>query len=338
MSTKFQSLIAAGIEIPGARSKKLSKNYRNSKEILSAAHTILINNLTEELLDSEDFEVLDPEYSDFFGPVPLILDAPSLEKELAYAIAFAKSEINEEDKWKVCIAICGYSLHELNVFGKENKFVVLDGETSLSDSQIFVSDLEQSKGFEFDIMIVVNASMASIPNPVLPAKEHFREMSQFYVALTRAKSQLIVSFNGEASNILDGTDEVFAKDSWSKYCPDLEIKDVNKPKKIGDLMSDSYDREELVLMSGAQFLYSDYAIGLSSRLISNIRDLIPGKALSRQGYKVKWKNIGSAYDSVENSARSRLAFGREVVKEFRSMCTELNIPECVRKVGKEKKD
>lgn len=65
VSAKHQSFLQAGIVIPGARSFAIRKNYRNSREILGAAYAILEENISEDLIASEDFELLDPEYANF---------------------------------------------------------------------------------------------------------------------------------------------------------------------------------------------------------------------------------------------------------------------------------
>ena len=63
VSSKHQSLGSAGVAIPSARFHKLVLNYRNSRQILEFAHGMLVDNLTEQMLDSKDFEVMDPKYA-----------------------------------------------------------------------------------------------------------------------------------------------------------------------------------------------------------------------------------------------------------------------------------
>lgn len=332
VSTKFQSLKVADISIPSVHSKRLSKNYRNSREILTAANKVLVNNLTDEVVNSEDFEVLDPEYSSYSGALPVILEADYLEEELAFAVTHAKAEITDNPNWKACIVICGYSLFELKCFGAEHGYTVLDGEVSLSDDSLFISDLEQSKGFEFDIMIVINAGSSIIPDPALPTQEHFRELCQFYVALTRAKSELIVSYHGQPSKLLNNTEGVFLSDRWSSYLPNENIQKIAIPKKIDAIRGDAELGETLLFMDAKQFLYSPFALGLSTRLIGKMREVIPGIPLNQSGHLIKWRNLGSAFDSIENSPRARNAFGSERVKEFRSLCEELEFPRLIKEL------
>lgn len=333
VSTKYQSLKTAGIQIPSAHSRKLSKNYRNSREILAAAYKVLIENITESIVDSEDFEVLDPEYSSFSGSTPLVLSAENLSEEIAYAHVYAKQAVAENPSWKVCIALCGYSLYELKRFAETHGLLVLDGEASLGDGAIFVSDLEQTKGFEFDVMMVVNASQGIFPNPTLPKDEHFRELCHFYVSLTRAKSELIVSYSGLPSVILKNTDDVFIFDSWAAYLPGEKLDMTALPRRIQDIRKEEHASHDVLFMHASSFLYTETAIGLNAELVSKLRELVDGKSINRQGHLVKWKNLGSAYDSVLNSPRARNTFGPERVKEFRSLCEQLEFPTLLRQVN-----
>ncbi|WP_051171370.1 UvrD-helicase domain-containing protein [Spongiibacter marinus] len=333
VSTKYQSLRMAGINIPSSHSQKLSKNYRNSREILSAAFKVLFENITESNFDSEDFEVLDPEYSSFSGSTPLTLSANSLSEEIAFAHRYAKQVVDGNSSWKVCIALCGYSLYELKHFCKNQELILLDGEASLGDGSIFLSDLEQTKGFEFDVMMVVNASSGVFPNPALPRDEHFRELCHFYVALTRAKSELIVSYSGSPSSILDNTDDVFIVDRWESYLP-KEILDIpTLPKRINEVRKEGAEASDVLYMCAPSFLYTEEAIGINGELISKLRELVDGKAINRQGHLVRWKNLGSAYDSIMNSPRSRNAFGPERIKEFRLLCEGLDFPALLRQLN-----
>ena len=335
ISTKYQSLKSVGIAVPSANSKKLLKNYRNSKEILSAAYTVLNNYIsTHEVAKSEDFEVLSPEYSGFSGPSPLLLQAESLGHELGFALLHAKEQIQSNPSWKVCIAICGYSLFELEIFARDKEISILNGNVSLDDNCLFLSDLEQAKGFEFDMMIVLNACENIIPNVNLPEKEHYRQICHLYVALTRAKSELVVSFHDKPSNLLEIESEVFLADQWSTYYPDQIPDVISPPQKINHDHFLSEDNLSVLFKTGPEFLYSTKAIGTSTLLIPKLRELISGTPLNSEGHRVKWRNLGSAYDSILTSPRSRLAFGLQGIKEFRALCNELGFEKMIRRVEK----
>ena len=334
VSTKFQSLKESGIKIGSSNSKKIVKNYRNSKEILEAAYTVLSNNIPEGASKTEDFEVLDPDFSSRSGPVPLIIESDSLPHEIASALDYAKSEIMENSGWKVCLAFCGFSAFEISKYAEKMDCCVLDSNAKLSDGSIFFSDLEQTKGFEFDIVIIVNASHGVIPHKNTDEKERLRDLTQFYVALTRAKSQLVVSFSGEKSEFLSSTDDHLLEASWSDYL-DESPAGAASPIRIDELREDVDFPDAVPFMSGNHFLCTEAAIGLESLLIAKLRNIVPGTSKTRGQSLVQWKNIGSAYDSCRNDVKSRQAFGPEGLKLFRELCESLSVPEDVAKVKKQ---
>lgn len=327
VSSKYQRLKEAGIEIPGPRSRRIYKNYRNSREILSAAYAVLYNNVSEFHMDSDEFEVLEPEYANFSGSTPLLLYTDSLQAEIGHAITFIRDELNVNPNWKGCLAIAGYSLYQLQEFGLRIGIPVLDGSTSISDQNFYLSDLAQTKGFEFDIMCVANVSQGVIPDPEVPELEQAKDLAQLYVAMTRAKSQLILSFNGKPSPLLDGTDTEFLTDAWDNY-QDSVIEDFGLPQLLSELHKDTLIPSRLIDMTGEEFLYTHSAVGLSINLIERIRRLI-GK--NRPGDSTrKWVDIGWAYQGTIQNPRDRQRFGPAAVKEFHQLAVKLRLDEALR--------
>jgi hypothetical protein len=72
-------------------------------------------------------------------------------------------------------------------------------------------------------------------------------------------------------------------------------------------------------MSGPEFLYSRYALGLSSLLIDKLRNLVPGHSVIRAGVPVAWATLSQAKVDTDKNARSRQAFGPEGVLQFREL-------------------
>ena len=327
VSWKHQSFKDAGISLPGARSKKIDQNYRNNRNILRAAYQILYNNLTEEMIEKEDFEILDPKFANFGGPKPLRLEADSLMDEIAYAIAYARSELKDYSNRKACIAICGYSLQQIQEFGKRYNLPVLEGMLSIDRESLFLSDLEQTKGFEFDLMCIVNASSGVLPNLATPPHEQFRDLSKLYVAMTRAKLQLILSHSGISSPYLDGNkmDEYFRSEVWSDYFREGEVKELDVPPDLDQLHEEhlgeklpSFDKMKI-----EEFLYTPQAHGLPPRLIKKLRELVGGK-LQEEGNSVKWCLLSEvAKDAIEHPENARKRFGPKTYKEFQELIEHL---------------
>jgi superfamily I DNA/RNA helicase len=311
VSFKHQNLTDSGVAVPGARSHKLFLNYRNSRQILEVAHGVLVDNLTEQLMDSKDFEVLDPKYANFGGPTPLLLEAESLGQELAAAIAYARAEAATNPMAKICVAVCGYSEHELDAFSRSVGLSLLNGQAKLEDDQVFISDLENTKGFEFQCMIIVNCGAGVIPNPRSPEDETFRDLSRLYVAMTRARQQLVVSYCGGPSRFLSGQLQRFATDSWAAYMGnEYDLQKIESPRKLEELRQDALQRDHLE-MTGEEYLYSEHAFGCPTILIEKLRNLVSGKGRVVSGTPVEWKTIAKALKDTSTNVRSRQVFGPE---------------------------
>lgn len=322
VTTKFQSLRSLGIEIPGHRSRRLALNYRNSRDVLQAAYAVLAKNLTEELMDREDFDILDPEYSAFSAATPLILRAESLEQEIACAMRHAASIIADKVDGKACLAVCGYTLYELQKFGERVKLPVLDGASSIDSGRLFISDLEQTKGFEFDAVIVINASAGALPNPTAPQEEHFRDLARLYVAMTRAKTDLILSWSGQVSPFLAGVEEHFLQASWTDYLDQLP-EGVARPKQLEAHREFGMHRKSWRRMTGEQFLYSEWALGLQPELIAKVRELVNGLGVRRGRFREKWITMGDAADDFVKFPQVRRGWGPETGQGFRSLIDRL---------------
>lgn len=319
VSSKYQKLAEANIKIPGARSNRILKNYRNSKEILTAAHSVLTRHINEWLMDSEEFEVLDPEFADFSGSVPLLMAAEDLQHEIANAMHFIQAEVGENPRWKGCVAIAGYSLYEIQVFGRRLGIRVLDGTSSIDEDALYISDLAQTKGFEFDVMVVVNARAGVLPNPAVPEMEQAKNLAQLYVAMTRAKSQLVLSYHGEISPLLQDMDDVFLQDNWSDYLQS-ELKLLGVPPLLDELNEDTQIPKNLAEMDGPQFLYTEYAIGQPQLLIEAIRTKIGRSRVGGgEGKGTVGVDMGFVHQMTIDNPSARNRFGREATKQLQEI-------------------
>lgn len=311
VSSKHQNLMEAGLGVPGARSHKLVLNYRNSREILAVAYAILVENLAEQMVDAKDFEVLDPRYANFSGPSPMLLSAPDLRQELHYALMYSRGEAESNANAKVCVAICGYSQHELASFALQTGLPLLDGTANLDDGQVFLSDLENTKGFEFQCVIIVNCANGVIPNPHIPEEEVFRDLSRLYVAMTRARQQLVISYCGEPSAFVSGQRAHFAEDSWDAYFPvPAPDKGFVLPPRLEQLRA-SGTPIDCALQTGEQYLYTEHAIGCPPQLIEKLRNLITGRSATSNRTTIEWQTLGRALIDTGREVRSRQVFGPE---------------------------
>ena len=325
VSAKHRSFRDAGIEIPLNNSFKIKKNYRNSRENLRATFDVLVKNMSDEMLDSVDFEILDPEYANFSAASPLMLHANNLEDEIAYALGYLKEEVEENPDKKSCLAFCGYSLYQIQKFGLKLGIPVLDESIAIGRDNLYLSNLEHTKGFEFDTMIIVNCNDGVIPDIFKPEKEQFRDLARLYVAMTRAKNQLIVSYSVKQSSLLANAEANFLPDEWSSHVPEEWVVQHGLPPTLNSIRheSDPNLKKNLFDLSGPEFLYTKYARGLSSLLIEKLRNIIPGRSTIRGGVPVTWKTLGKAMEDTKSSGLSRQAFGQEGIRQFREFVEEL---------------
>lgn len=271
VQAKHQKITQAGIKIAGQNYLKITKNYRNSREILAAAYEVFNNN-TEHSNFSSEFEILNPEYANFSSPKPFLRKASSITNGFNSSYEYLKDilEINKNEKG--CIAICGYSYYEILKIGQELNIPVLDGKMDLSESSIFLSDLENTKGFEFDRMIIINCNEGVVPNPDQPKEEWFRDISRLYVAMTRAKRELIISYNTAVSKIFNKSIEYFTTDNWTDHISinNSEFYEIPLAQKFENISKSNFQ------YTGKQFLYSYKAIGLSLEAQQKLIDIVNG--------------------------------------------------------------
>ncbi len=214
---KHQDFDTAGIEIVG-RSQILKQNYRNSQEILQAAYQMLKRNLQSSEMDQLAEILTPPSLSDIQTGSPKVLKSSgkSVSDEIQDAIPYIEFRLYSMPQFKACIAIAGLNPLEVNEIANDFDLPMLDGEVRIGAHDIFISDLEQTKGLEFDLMVIVNCNRNAIPNPQLPYEERFKDASKLYVAMTRAKKELVLSYHNQLTSLLKGLEPYFSYGSWEE--------------------------------------------------------------------------------------------------------------------------
>lgn len=313
--SKNHKIKNAGITILPDGYLKILKNYRNSREILAAAYEVFKQNTTEEQFKTDEFEILNPEYANFSSPLPFLRRAENLNMEISYSVQYLKEILTTKEKG--CISMCGFSIYEVQNIGKMLGMPVLDEDTKLGEEKIYLSDLEQTKGFEFDRMLIINANNNILPNPLLPRDEWFREISKLYVAMTRAKKELIISYSSQLSDLFIKSKSFFNEDFWSIHVPKVE-NIVTLPA----IDRNSLQKADAVKMNGKDFLHHRKATGMSRELQAKLLEHVQGKSVSRNNKKEGWINM----DELKNDVMSKRdiphltnLFGRIVFKELQAI-------------------
>lgn len=311
VSIKHHNYSMAGITI-GGRVRKILKNYRNSREILNAAFQILKSNVELEKVNDDDFIILEPEYANFSTNPPLILKALSIREEIGTAQSYLNDKL--ENNQKGCIAICGFSLSQVKHIGELIDIPVLDGTSSLSNSKVFLSDLEQTKGFEFDSMCIVNCNEGVIPHPNLPRDEWYYDICKLYVAMTRAKKELIISYSTQLSSIFHSLDEYFVYDEWKEHQIIERTPILPTPSNY-----DHTTYENILDLTGEQFLYTKKAIGISLELQNKLCQLITGISKAENGKTIEWRSIREALAEPNIPNIAQLFGAQKTWGEFKAL-------------------
>jgi hypothetical protein len=314
---KHRSLTDAGIHSPTRA--RIVQNYRNSREILAAAYDLLRHNLHEDMLDSEDLEILDPKFANFSGQVPMALLCDSLEDEIAYARSFADTRLKQGVK-TVCIGFAGFSTRDIAGFAKKCGVTALDGAYDPSTDRLVFSDLEQTKGYEFETLIIIQCTADVLPPKDEPEEEAHRAACKLYVAMTRAKHELILSFHGEASPWVTVVNESIDTDLWSAFEEMKPEFKVGVPDILPEIHPDSGVSHALKLQ-GSQFLYTKHAIGLSVEAQQKLEVLVDGQGLMKgdSGKSLRWADVGSLITDLTNGKKHDRSIGSVIAEEFREL-------------------
>jgi hypothetical protein len=297
VQTKHHDCQEAGIDLSG-RGLKLLQNYRNSRQILSAAYEVLQAGFDKHSKGAVDLEILAPEHANFSSAPPMLLEAESVKEEIERALGYLEWSKSERGPGrKVCIALCGFTQRSVEKLGLLVGLPVLCGSTDVMKGQVFLSDLEQTKGFEFDSVLILNCVDGVIPHPELPPKESFRELCKLYVAMTRAKTELIISHSGKPSWFLTSAQEgKFTAGLWRDYADVRALSDLNLP--LSDI-GPRRDRKSWNVPADRFLRYRD-AVGLDAVLQDELLDHVPGKNGFRDGKQIRWETVSDFLRGMPN--------------------------------------
>ncbi len=294
--TKLSDLKAAGITL-ASTTVRLDQNYRNSKEILQAAHTVLRQSIGKMPKDFPDLDVLAPEFASFSSPKPLILKGASVVDEVARGISFLVDYAEDQpETHRYCLVLCGFGQRAIEVLGDTISWPVLSSRVDVRSARMFLSDLEQTKGFEFDAVVIVNCNWGTIPHPNLPEEESFRDLCRLYVAMTRAKTQLAITYSGQMSTFLDAARACFTEANLDDYAePAFEGAISLPPPDLPELLD-----QEAWGRHGKGFLRSRDAVGLDLGLQDEILDHVTGQETLRGPNKkqIAWKTFGGFINAM----------------------------------------
>ena len=306
--------------------ERIRQNYRNSREILAAAYELLKTNLHEEMFDNGDLEILDPRLANFSGAAPVALAAPSLESEIAFARAYAATRLADGVR-TVCIAFAGFSARDVAGFANRVGAAALNGAYDPKTDPLVFSDLEQTKGYEFETVIIVNCSDGVLPSREAPEEERYRDACKLYVTMTRAKRELLLSFSGAASPWIRAVSGTIATDRWEEVEAPAQHLFAGVPSVLPEIDPDIHS-SDVEALSGLQYLYTPHARGLSLEAQDKLIQLVDGKGAREAGTgrRRRWPDVQTAAEDLLESRRYDNLFGPSVAEELRANLQWLERP------------
>jgi mRNA-degrading endonuclease RelE of RelBE toxin-antitoxin system len=202
----YVSLGSLGIEIRG-RSSRLTLTYRSTHEILTAAARILGTESWDDMDDGTD--TLDGYRSVLRGPRPELRAYPSWQEEL-------DGILRQVQEWAGGDASIAVSVPTRKQVDQVESYLSAHGVPAGSigpdgprlPEGVHVGTLQRFKGLEYQRMILAGITDAAVPGQRAatdPARQHrelMRARSLLFVAATRARDALVISWHGQPSRFL----------------------------------------------------------------------------------------------------------------------------------------
>ena len=183
--------------------RDIRKNYRNSLQILEAAHELLECYSGEGTAKSEGITILKPEYAVRMTAKPFAVDH---EDQIFCAWVQAEEWIKGCPPYAVAIVTADedtFPVAEIiSRCPSELTACELTGDLEQDKQSVIVSDLNSVKGFEFSMVIIIGLSEGMFPSQGTAKGELWRDALRLYVAMTRARDELVLIYSKEPSEFL----------------------------------------------------------------------------------------------------------------------------------------
>jgi superfamily I DNA/RNA helicase len=230
--------------------RAINKNYRNSREILECGHLLLKSYCNEATAKNEGVKILKPEYA-LRGSAKPFACKTNHSLLAAWQIAEEWLEAGNQE-FSVCIATANtdvYSISEIQGHAPDSfECATLTGDYMLNTDKVITSDIQNVKGFEFSLMIIVGLEKDVFPSKGFAKKEAWRDALRLYVAITRARDEACIIYNGEPSDFLKvmqdalSEKEIFFPEAeialWKNKRALLEPNKTNDPEPAEDVLID----------------------------------------------------------------------------------------------------
>ena len=203
-----------GLQVRG-RSRRLTRNYRTTRQNLDVAFGILDPGTYEDMEgQAEEHHYVSPRS----GPEPLLLHASDRADELSKAAelltVWLEQDRDSEDSAPETIAVLVRDRYQrdavVNGLAQHGIEVRAVDREAAGRGRPVVMTMHRAKGLEFRKVLLFDVSKNAIPRPLRDQQYSdadsddalLRERSLLYVAATRARDQLAISWSGEASPLI----------------------------------------------------------------------------------------------------------------------------------------
>jgi superfamily I DNA/RNA helicase len=214
---KSLDLGRVGLGVQDSHREKITKNYRNSRQILQAASNLSRVFGAQAIELAEDVEILDPELAVRETTWPHAIQTTA-EDEIATAWDYARECVSGGGAvpWSIClVTTCPQQMPVQTIIdGCPEDFPVkvepLTGNYQKHQDTMTVATMSDIKGFEFSMILIVGCGVKHLPMPGRTKAEWWRDALRLYVAMTRARDEVTLIYSEAPSPFL----ECMADDLW----------------------------------------------------------------------------------------------------------------------------
>jgi superfamily I DNA/RNA helicase len=187
-----------GIDVT-SRSFSLRKNYRNTHEILKAAFGLVAQYEFADVDEDNIARPSEPELAKRHGSRPLIVRCESPSEEASAVTSSVRSLLAMGHlAGQICVVGPSAKLRSeiqqaLDAAGIEH--TDLKQDVNYESDRVKISTIESAKGHEFGAVFIMGLVEGVLPMADAASEEIAREASRLYVAMTRARENLRISYS-----------------------------------------------------------------------------------------------------------------------------------------------
>lgn len=186
------------------RSYAFKKNYRNTKEILTAAYGLIEGYEFADVDEDNLAQPLTPDFATRHGEKPFVVRCRSTAEE----IGFVATQITEllDDKSKptnsnICVIAPSQRVRDAvcSELGRRKiPWAELREDTGFDASRVKISTIESAKGHEFANVFIAGLVDGVLPRVNVTEEDLPREAARLYVAMTRARDILYLTYTSDS--------------------------------------------------------------------------------------------------------------------------------------------